>query len=289
MIRRPWVALLLCVGLFWMSSFALLAGGSRADVRNQAEAGMLLTGTIDLARDGKVSAYAIDKADQVPAVVTALIAKVVPQWRFEPVTRDGHPIAARTSMNLHVLAGKDIDSNYRISISGVSFGSAEGNAEGITSRSMKPPSYPTAALSSGVEGLVYLVLRVDRQGNVDQAIVEQVNLGVVAKESEMEAFRAALGRTALTAAKRWTFNIPRTTDVADDEFWTVRVPVGFQIVGTGQTKYGEWEAYIPGPRVQAPWLHLHDLDDWSPPDTLTAGRLYEIGKGPRLLTPPGKS
>ena len=59
---------------------------------------------------------------------------------------------------------------------------------------------------------------------------------------------------------------------------------GLSIPGEG-TKYGAWSVYIPGPRKEIPWLHLHDMDDWSAPDTLVAGGVYQPGKGLHLLTP----
>lgn len=277
--KRWWPALLLCA-----CSWVALAGGSRSDVRKQTEASMLVTGTIDVAQDGSVSRYALDKPEQLPAAVTGLAGKAVPQWHFQPVMKDGRPVNARAKMSLLLVATPE-DDRYRVGIGGAAFGEEKDTSgETVIPKQMRPPSYPDSALHSGVAGTVYLVLRIDRQGKVADAVVEQVNLRAVGREIEMERWRSTLARPALAAAKTWAFTPPSTGDSVNDPFWSVRVPVNFQFEGT-EPKYGQWQAYIPGPRQQASWVHDHGFDVGSSPDALVAGGVYQVGAGLRLLTP----
>ena len=49
-------------------------------------------------------------------------------------------------------------------------------------------------------------------------------------------------------------------------------------------RYGQWQAYIPGPYQRHPW-HEDDADADRSPDALADGGIYEAGRGLKLLTP----
>ena len=115
-------------------------------------------------------------------------------------------------------------------------------------------------------------------------ITEQVNLGFVADERMMRQVREEFSKSALIAAKRWTFKPPTEGTEADAPFWQVRVPVDYKMFGQKTPGYGEWQVYVPGPRQHAPWMEAEQGDADSP-DAMIAGGIYEIGKGRRLLTP----
>lgn len=284
--KRWWAGLLLVC-----YSFAASAGGGVGAVRKQAEASMLVTGTIDVDQDGSVGGYAIDKREQLPAAVSQVIDKTIAQWRFKPVTQDGKSIRATAKMSLLIVANHSDDDHYRVTMRGATFGGeSEGPGEAVTAKRMRPPEYPGQAWASGVAASVYVVVRVGRQGVVEDALVEQVNLRAVASEVEMKRWRDSFAQSTLRTAKSWTFVPPTAGNTANDPFWSVRVPVTYQFEGTTAQKYGHWEAYIPGPRQTAPWLqgHEHDLDNWSLPDSQMAGGIYQVGKGLHLLTPPAE-
>ena len=99
----------------------------------------------------------------------------------------------------------------------------------------------------------------------------------------MERMRAALTKPALAAARRWEFRPPTRGESAGAEFWEVRMPVDYAIGGS-RTAYGEWEAYLPGPRMPVPW-RVEGLDSDVSPDTLVAGELRQMGMGLKLLSP----
>jgi len=128
------------------------------------------------------------------------------------------------------------------------------------------------------------VVRVGRSGRAEDVAVEQVNLRMVGPEREMARMREVLSRPAAAAARRWQFRLPTTGESADDESWTIRVPVDYRFYGSGP-RYGTWEAYVPGPRQPIPW-HLESLEDFGiAPDTLVAGQVYQVGTGLKLLGP----
>lgn len=278
--HKRWLA-----GLLLGCSMAVVAGTGQRTTMKDAEASMLLTGTIDVDPKGVVSGFAIDHRDKVPAGVAQLVDATVPQWRFEPVIRDGQPVAARTSMGLLVVATQPDPTHYRVTVKGATFG--DDGAGGVTAKSMLPPKYPVVALKEMVSGEVYLVVRIDHLGTVVDVAAEQVNLRALGSDSAMNSWRMVFAESASNAAKQWTFHVPAAAFSDEGQFITIRVPVAYQFPGD-EPRYGEWSAYIPGPRQTIPWLHLHDMDDWSAPDALVAGGVYQPGKGLHLLTPLGE-
>jgi hypothetical protein len=156
------------IGLFCLlvSGTSLAAGPAAARARIQAS--MLLTGTIVVAPDGSVRSYAIDHADVVEPAVTALMGRTIPQWKFQPVLLDGQPVAAQAKMSLRVVARPIGDDNYKIAISGTHFGQDEPGSR-LSAAGQQHPRYPERAVRARVGGTVYLVLRVGRQGQVEDA------------------------------------------------------------------------------------------------------------------------
>jgi hypothetical protein len=259
-------------------------------VRKQVESSLLVRGEVDIARDGSVSALAIEHEDKLPAGVVTFVRGNAMQWKFEPVLRDGQAVLARAPMSLRVVAKKLDDGDYRIELRGVSFQRYNAkDPETLASIGMKPPSYPEQAYRAGVSGSVYLVLKIGRDGKVEDAMAEQVNLRVVGSESEMRRLRGLLARNALAAAGKWTFRIPSQGKAAQAPYWSIRVPVEYSLrqspVGRADDAYGTWMSYVPGPREHAPWAGDGDAAGFSP-DTLADGGVYMAdGRSPRLLTP----
>lgn len=288
--RRNWTGLLLA--LFATSAFAQGPGA----VRKQVEASMLVTGHVLIEPDGSVSGWEIDQRDKLPPAVVGLIEKAADVWRFEPVVVDGRQRKAKARMSLRMVAKKLEDDEYRVSIVSGHFGDEaitpeerQQREDSIRSLELKPPSYPVFALEVGARGTVYVVLRIARDGSVADAHAEQVNLRFVGSEQQMKQMRNVLSKSALRAAKDWRFRPPVSGDDVDDEFWYVRVPVDYQFTGQRTPGYGEWDAYVPGPRQVAPWSGLENLDGFDiPPDALIAGEVYQVGKGRKLLTPLGE-
>lgn len=265
---------------------------SRAEIRKSVERSMLVTGTIDIGTDGAVIGHRVDQPEKLPEFVRDLVAKAVPGFRFEPVKVDGRIVKARAKMGIRVIAKQLDNGNYGLRIGSASFGE-DGGVKGETVTvvdQMTPPRYPRAAYLSGVEGSVYLVLKIDRQGKVVEAIDEQVNLVLIDKESIMQKYRKILAKAAIDAAKEWRYDVPTRGPLAEDEFWSMRVPVDFRLCGSSdeckdmaQPAYGVWEAYVPGPKTHVPWIS--EEQNRQNPDAMIAGDAQQVGSGPRLLTP----
>ena len=285
---RIWIGLALA-----LLATAALAAGPGA-VRKQAEASMLVTGQVRIEPDGSVSGWELDRRDTLPEVVTELIDRAITAWRFEPVLVDGKPAKVEAAMSLRLVANRLDDGGYQVSVRSSYFGDDAKGSEGMVKEGradetvhaiqMRPPSYPPQAAKAGIRGTVYLVLRIDREGTVDDVFVEQVNLRNIGSERQMDLMRAVLAKPTAAAARKWTFAIPTAGEQAGNGYWSIRVPVAYMLDGERDAAYGRWETYIPGPRHRVPW------DDGEPdpnagPDALIAGGVYPAGKGIRLLTP----
>ena len=274
--KRFWMGLLLmsCVG-------AVSAGGPSA-VRKQVESSLLVKGTIDLHADGSVAGYALDKPDAVPEGIVGMIARAVPMWRFEPIEITSGATRARANMSMRIVAKKTDSGDFNVQIRGAQFFGQERPGESVTSAKLQPPAYPEMAARSGVGGTVYTVVKIGRDGRVEDAIVEQVNLRVISNARDMEQWRAVLAKAALRAVKDWTFNPPTTGEEVGKPYWTARVPIEFVAPDQRLPTEDKWEAYVPGPRQTASWITQDSGAEAA--DALAGGGVYPVGTGPRLLT-----
>lgn len=276
------------MGLFCVLMACAAWAESPAEVRKQAEASMLVTGSVEILPDGSVQGYALDHAEQLPAAVVQLIQQNVPGWKFQ---FDNPPaVATKAKMSLRLLARRMDDAHDAISISAAQFGQDDKvPGESISYKTRLPPRYPSRALYSKVSGTVYLLLRVGRDGRVEDAAAEQVNLTVYASGRDMQFFRDDLAKAALMAAREWTFNIPTIGKHVADDYWVAKVPVNFDIRPRGTYKdmpYGKWQAYVPGPRQLVPWVEKKKLLTGAA-DAVPDGGLYQINQGLQLTTPLG--
>lgn len=261
----------------WLSAGAQTANA----MKQQMEARMLVTGSVDIETDGRVSAVSLDDLETIPDAVVDLVERAAAKWRFEPIVVDGTPAPARASMSLKVIASKVPGSRdeFVVRLDGARFGDEDAGS-GIESDQLKPPNYPRGALYDGVSGTAYLAVRVGRDGGVEDAVVEQVNLEQAADKRRMDYWRKDFAEAALKAARDWTFRV--SADAPDGpEWWTVRVPVDYKIQDAPKRK-DAWSVYIPGPRVGIPWLR--DEQSTVPPDALAADGVHPVTDGRRLLT-----
>lgn len=259
-------------------------------VRKQAEMGMQLSGQIDIAPDGSVEAVRLDQQDRLSEELARFVQSSVMAWAFEPVVRDGKPVPARSPLMLRLVGKRLEDGNTQVSIRSAGFETYDPESRAsVTASKMTPPAYPRSMYEVGAQGDVYLILKVGRDGRVSDLYVEQVNMTVVASESQMRKFRQALGGNAMAAARKWEFRVPVEGEAAEQSHWSIRVPVRYAIVDRGRSlpddEFGVWRAYIPGPRERAPWISDEDWENGS--DALANGGVYMAGRGggPKLLTP----
>jgi TonB family protein len=268
----------------WLLAVTAGAAGAQ-DVRKTAEAGMVVTGTVEVNPDGTLHGYVLDRPEKLPPVVVEAVGRDVPRWKF---TLSGPTAAAvKTTMSLRVVAKPAGDGNFRVGIAGASFGPLDSDGAGVTGKDRTAmPHYPPQAIKARVSGTAYLALRVGRDGTVQEAIAEQVNLDQFAAEAAMDRYRKDLADASLEAARKWTFNPPAQGPDANNPYWVVRVPVSFSLHRMGDPiapPYGRWDVYLPGPRQTAPWIGKA-LANQSP-DAMPDGVLRSGNTGLQLATP----
>lgn len=254
----------------------------------QAEASMLLAGSITISPQGAVQAYTVDKSADLPAPLQQLLSRSVPHWRFEPVTSNGHAVAAKAAMHLRIVAKSTDKDHYALRIASHWFGNAA-NEYGLTRKDHPLPHYPGRELKERVSGTVYLVAHINRQGQVDKVAAEQVNLRASGPETLMRLWRKDLADASVHAVSHWTFNIPTSGLAATRQAWIVRIPVAYSIraMGTAEaSRYGTWTAYLPGPREKISWLKPETSIPGSA-DALPDNGLYLAQQSLHLLDTPG--
>lgn len=255
-----------------------------AEILRQAEMSMVVTGYVEIEPDGSVSRHEITGRDELPDFVVAMVDQAAPTWRFELIEENGVPIRARAEMSLRMVAQAiDGGDDFAVRIANGSFGGYDESDTGrVVGVRITPPRYPEQMLYQGVEGSAYLLLKIGRDGRVQDLVVERVNLGSYAEEREMEKRRRAFARAAEQAARRWVYRTPTTGPYVDRDWWVVRVPVTYELDYPGrQRTQGPWSVYIPGPAQQVP--------EWgsrsSGSDTALAGVAQMVDSERKLLSP----
>lgn len=273
----------------WLAGFScgLLAGAALAAAPGEAyrhvQASMLVSGHIEVAPDGSVLQYALDRPAALPAPVKDLLAKAIPAWKFAPVAVDGKPAIARAAMDVRVVARPMDGDNFSIVVASTHFGERNGNPA-IKAVRQRHPVYPVEALRERVTGRVYLAARVDAAGKVIDAAAEQVNLGKFGSAAQMAKWRDQLARTSIRAAEGWVFS-PAADSAAP--YRVIRVPVSFDMNVNGvstRARYGQWNVYVPGPVQWIPWLDGKLISGGA--DAVPDGAIDQVGHGLRLLAPP---
>ncbi|WP_157745256.1 protein tonB [Luteimonas chenhongjianii] len=276
------------LGIAFLAAAAPVADAQNArQARQQVEASMLVTGHVDIDRDGRVSAHVLDRPDKLPPYVIDLVERALPALRFEPILVDGAPVLARAKMSIRLVAKPtgDGDGNMQLRIAGAHFGEEYSDSDRTSVRrsNLRPPRYPMNIAQIGGKGTVYLLVQVGRDGRPMDVVAEQVNLTAVGSAREMEMIRTALAKTAVdNARKHWVFTPPDAGEAAGRDYWVVRVPVDFRLDNSGETAHGKWIAYHPGPVQRPAWAAPAPLG--FSPDTLVAGGMTPESSRFKLLT-----
>lgn len=263
-----------------------------AAIRKQIESSRLVTGTITVDESGQVADYTLDGAADLGTALADFVGRNVRAWRFDPPEVDGKPVRLQNRMNIRLVARKgEADGRYDVELRHASFQPMQrptGTSIVSVPGSMKPPRYPDAAAKGHVQGTVYLILKVGRDGKVEDVMAEQVNLRTAGTPSQMEQMRKWLAQPAVAVAREWEFTPPARGEGAGQPFWTVRVPVSYSFDRTADAdRENRWEAYIPGPRQLPPWRDWDVAQDIAP-DSLIAGSVAPVGERTdrlRLRTP----
>lgn len=277
-------------GSRWLCLMLLLPLAAQAgrldEARKLVEASMHLTGTLTAGPDGKVSEYAIDGQDKVDGQVLAFVKRNVENWRFEPTTLAGQPVSIKNKMSLNLVAVPRTADAYEMRLGAVFFYPfVESGSNKATARRfgrMQAPHYPVEAAMAGAQGTVYLVLKMNADGSVQNVFAEQTNLRFISNERTMELTRKLFADAAIRAARGWKLS----AEWLDPNDLQVRVPVDY-CISDCNSSYGQWRPYMPGPSRRAPWQAPEMAAGFSPDALPTSGGVFPAGEstGLKLLTP----
>lgn len=190
------------------------------------------TGELVVDTEGRVIKVTLDHK-ALGAEVIASFERLVRDWRFEPVLIDGKAVVARAGvrldMRLKTVPGSE---SLTLEVRSVWFGEppGAGNAESDQrvadagpALKLTPPSYPSAALFSGVGGNVSLLVRIDGAGRVTEVATHSVEL--LGGQEFSERMVARHGRSLMKAAEK----AARTWSLPGLGAGTVKVPVRFRV------------------------------------------------------------
>ncbi len=275
-------------GLMLLAAASVQARPS--EVRKQMEASLSVAGVLTVTPAGEVTAVGLDDEASLPPGVRDLVKRSAAAWRFDPVRDGGRPLPTQLPMSLRLVANQSGDGSYLIRIRSAHFGGTSDDAASVRAQDMIPPRYPETAFRAGATGTVYLLLKVGRDGAVEDAFAEQVNLTVIDSESRMQRWRDVLANASLQRARSWRFQVPAEGPDAGDPFWVMRVPVSFSLHsdarGIASDRNARWQTYVPGPRQSPSWRARKGEASTDSPDALPdSGLFLADGAGVRLLTP----
>lgn len=267
---------------------AMTAMAAQAGSPQNLESSAIVRGTIVLAKDGTVQTAVIDDEAKYGKPIAEMVRKAAQQWLFYPVLRDGKPVVAKSNMYVRVVLDKQPDGNYSARIKGATFGDMDSKSTDTLHNTENnkhiPPRNVEAVFRAHVQGTVYLALHVDRSGRVIDAVAEQINLDNTGPDRVLRQYREFLAKATLDAARRWTYVVPTTGRLANQDSWTIHVPVSYRLNPPGGTSASEsvWETYVPGPYTPAPWDNKPDTNDV---DVLADGDVMTDGAGPIRRSP----
>lgn len=263
-----------------------LAGNAR-ETRGQAESSLQVSGSLVIGGDGKVLSHALNPAEGLTPELIQFLGTAVSAWRFAPILVDGRPVQAKVPMWLRLMAKRTDDGRVNVRIAGSYFGSQRELPATALVRAgtLTPPVFPREAMQMGGRGIVYLIVRVGRDGKVIDAAPEQVNLRVVGTDKQMTMLRKTFADAARRVALSWIFQPPTTGEEVGKPYWVVRVPVDFTTSDERRPGPGQWQTVIPGPRLPMPWASK-TLQTAGSPDALPDNGIFPLEQGARLLDSP---
>ena len=278
-------AYVIAAGLAWTGAATLsqplhpaghdVAAQAGNPMREQVVGAMVLTGTLVVSDDGTITAHAIDRVAEVPPEVLRHLGRSIPHWRVKGA--DGTHDELRFSVR--VVALPQGSERHVLSVAGVSIRMArDRDQEPTVAGRLKRPEYPRSHVAKGIGGEVVMIVKLDRNGSVEDLVAEQVNLDVVGPADEVAQIRADFAAQTAAAARRWKFRMPVKGPLADAPHLSVRVPVTYDT--KPRPGYGQWMYYVPGPRHPMPWMKIDGLAFGAH----EADSLELVGVGPRIET-----
>lgn len=255
-------------------------------LRRGAQASMAVNLVLMVDPQGSVVRFTFDRPELLPAAVTELLEKAVSEWRFEIPA--GRPTAhTEIGATITMVARRVEADRFELGIGGARFRSDRVIDPFLapppgSHYSRVPPAYPDDLRGDRASCVVDLIVQYDRDGNVLDVVAEQVTLRAFAMPKRLAYMRKRFAEVSIEAARGWSAppEIAKTL-AGEDRYCRARIPVSFQLESTA--RYGEWQAYAPGPLDAAP----SEILAAGTPDTSGVGDIHYFGTEdtPRLLLP----
>lgn len=230
----------------------------------------------EIAIDKEGAVYAVDFETIVVPEVKQLVDASIRKWRFEPVIRDGKPVYAKSNVSLTLLAVA-VDNGYRLQIERARFYT---DREAVV---RKAPEYPSEAVRAGFGADLLVALRVDKDGNVQEATVLQTRLlgrnGADTKGPS--GLRTKFERTTIETYKEWKYK-PADPEAGESADATILTRMSYR-TGDQPRDKGGWIPQMQEPFKPVPWLaqDKQQLDA----EGLKVGQSIAMGEGVKLRTP----
>lgn len=242
---------------------AMPASAGRPAVADTLESVKVLQveGIVVIDTQGGVEDYRI----QTPLndALRGLVDKAVHRWRFRPVVVDGQVRRAEARMRI-TLAATAMGEDYQVRVDNVIFPDpdqkpgqpAAGDTAGYSARKLAPPVYPQGLMRANVSGTVLLAIRMDASGRAaDVAAVQSMLMDVRGREKVLQIATGMMEQASVSAAKRWTFNLPADFERRPPDQRVVMVPVEFLMESTPKsTAAGIWRTVVRTPVRKVDWL-----------------------------------
>lgn len=293
--KNHWAAIAMALCIATVSAAAAETPSTTESVMT-----MRVDGEIAIDPQGKVLDYRIDT--KLEPAVRAQLDKAIPKWNFMPVSIHGKPSAVKSKMRI-TMAAQEVKSGYAVSVDNVVFSDdrvptstmltmspgAEPVAD-ISAKSMRPPGYPTGLMRVGIAGVVLLYVRITPEGKVGEvAAVQSALFNVKGRDGTMAEALNLLEKNTITAAKKWTFNVPARRASADPAMMTVAIPVNYVMDKKSNDTPGQWRVEVRGSRQSAPWLAGSMLTQQVGVSDLASGEIMPLGSRMQLRGDTGKA
>lgn len=230
------------------------ARGKRAEaIRLQSEASLLVTGSLDIDAKGKVVRYALNQQETVPPSIVAMVARLAPQWTFEPLALPEKSLG-RTKMSLRFVAKPQSSGDYLVELRSAHF-----NTDMPPERRVRiaergtMPKYPRSLGAFRISGTVYVVVQIGRDGAVMNIDASHVDLNVYGDDKDMAQWREELAKASIQAIRGWRFAPPTEGEDAASPYWVGTLPVVYSPFDQPPLREDRWQTYLPGPRKRIPW------------------------------------
>lgn len=232
-----------------LMALPLFAGEPAALQKDALQLERTVSGDIEIGPDGGVHDYTLD--DELTPALAAALDKSIRGWHFQPITADGRPVIAKSSMQIKLQLIPHGD-NFTFKVTNVYFGAPDRYGR------MRPPRYPTSARMVGLGAKVSLVLKLDGEGKVEDIHVEQVSLDHRTRsETQAKRWRKVFAKASVRVADEWTFN-PATFIDGEPVESLIRVPVVYKVTSDGRSDTDSWQTFVPGPYTPSPWAEPDD-------------------------------